>query len=360
MHIRIGLSLLCACAAAPLSSQPAPAPAKAEAAEAFDPKQGAEAVTKLASALEKNFVFPEVGRAYAAMLRKQLAAGAYAQFPNKKAFADKVTDDLQAVHKDGHLRLHVVPASARGGPGGEGRRMGPSDSSTITRSGWLADGVAYIDFTMFPGNAATMKDLATFLAKHKDARTLIIDARQHRGGGLAEMDAIFPQIFARPTVLVHMDTREAVDRREGNPLEGQSSLRTVKAPAGVVRREHFVTPAKEQGGLATAKVYLLTSGRTASAAEHLALALKRTGRATLVGETTRGAGHYGAMLPMDEGFTYAAFIPVGRTFDPYTNEGWEGVGVKPDVAVPADKALDEALKLAGVATNAAAALAALR
>jgi C-terminal processing protease CtpA/Prc len=80
----------------------------------------------------------------------------------------------------------------------------------------------------------------------------------------------------------------------------------------------------------------------------------------LIGETTRGAGHYGGMVPLDKGFTYAAFIPVGRTFDPDTGEGWEGVGVKPDVAVPADKALDEALRLAGVNKTGEAALAELR
>lgn len=363
MRVSIGLSLLCACAALPISAQPVPVPSKAEPVEAYDARQGAEAVGKLAKALEENFVFPETGRSYAAMLREKLAAGAYASFPSKQAFADQVTDDLQAVHKDGHLRLHVVPVGDRGGPGGrggEGRRMGPPTTSMITKAGWLADGVAYIEFAMFSGNEATLEQLEEFLETHKDARTLIIDARKHRGGGLAEMDLIFPQIFTRPTALVQMDTREAVERNGGNPLDDQSSLRKMKAPASVIRREHFVTPAKLQGGLAKAKVYLLTSGRTASAAEHLALSLKRTKRAVLIGETTRGAGHYGAMLPMDESFTYAAFIPVGRTFDPDTNEGWEGVGVKPDVAVPADRALDEALKRAGVATSATEALALMR
>jgi len=57
---------------------------------------------------------------------------------------------------------------------------------------------------------------------------------------------------------------------------------------------------------------------------------------------------------------YAAFIPVGRTFDPDTGESWEGTGVKPDVAVPADKALDEALKLAGAKVTGTAALASLQ
>ena len=74
--------------------------------------------------------------------------------------------------------------------------------------------------------------------------------------------------------------------------------------------------------------------------------MKRTGRATIVGEPTAGAGHYGGFRPIGEHF--AAFIPVGRTFDPDTGEDWEGDGVAPDVAVPAAAALAEALARAGL------------
>ena len=360
MRVRVGLSLLAACAAVPLAAQTTTQAASAEPRQGFGAKQAAAVVEKLATTLDENFVFPEVGKAYAARLRQQLKEGAYSSFRDGNSFAEKVTSDLQAVHKDGHLRLLVVPVADRGGPEAALRPTGANDGSTIVKSGWLADGVVYINFRMFSGNDATINELKAFLDTHRDAKTLIIDARQHRGGGLAEMDLMFPQLFTAPTPLVQMDTREAVDRRGGNPLDDLASLRKVRAPAGVVRREHFVTPAANQGGLAKAKVYLLTSQRTASAGEHLALSLKRTHRATLVGETTRGAGHYGSMVPLDEDFTYAAFIPVGRTFDPDTNEGWEGTGVKPDVAVTADKALDEALKLAGVSARGDAALAALR
>ena len=83
-----------------------------------------------------------------------------------------------------------------------------------------------------------------------------------------------------------------------------------------------------------------------------------TRRATLVGEPTGGGAHFGGMVPMGAG--YVAFIPVGRTFDPDTGQSWEGVGVKPDVAVPADKALEEALKLAGVKVSADGAAAQLK
>ena len=360
MRMALVLSLSAACVAFPLSAQVAPQspPSAQNAKQAFEPAKADEVVRELATQLEENFVFPETGKAYATMLRANLAAGAYASFADGEAFAEKVTADLQAVHKDGHLRLHVVPREDRAGPSGE-RRGPPPTLNAISKSGWLADGVAYIRFEGFPGTEATLAALRSFIDTHKDATSLIIDARSHRGGGLAEMDMLFPEIFAEPTVLVAMDTRVAVDERQGSPME-DAMLRKVAGPDGVVRREHYVTPASQQGGLAKAKVYLLTAQRTASAGEHLSLSLKRTKRATLIGETTRGAGHYGSMVPLDKEFTYAAFIPVGRTFDPDTNQGWEGTGVAPDVAVPADKALDEALRLAGVALSGEAALASLK
>lgn len=358
------LSILVGCASAPLLAQPAQGGAPTQSKEPFVKAVAEEAVRELANKLEQSFVFPDTGNAYAAMLRSNLAAGKYASFADTEAFASAVTDDLQALHKDGHLRVHVVPPQFKSGPGGappprgRGGPGGPP-ANAISKSGWLADGVAYIRFEAFPGNPGTMAALKAFLDQHKDAKSLIIDGRSHRGGAMAEMDLMFPQLFAKPTLLVGMDTRLAAEEQQGSPFES-AALRKVTGPEGVVRREHFVVPAAKPSGLSRARVYLLTSNRTASAGEHLSLALKRTKRATLIGETTRGANHFGGMAPLDKGFTYAAFVPVGRTFDPDTGEGWEGTGVKPDIEVPADKALDEALRLAGVKTSAEAALASLK
>jgi hypothetical protein len=338
-----------------LIAQPAPQPgAQKPAPMAFDRADAEKAVTELASALEENFVFPDAGKKYAAMLRANLAAGRYASFPDADEFSKKVTADLQAVHKDGHLRIRPIPKELRerprgGGPGAGGR----AEMSAVTRSGWLADGVAYIDFRGFPGNEPTKAAVASFLKEHRDANTLIIDARANGGGGLDEMDLIFAEIFDKPTTLVTMEIREAVEKKHGSPLGDLATLRKIDAPATLIRREHFVTPASSQGNLARAKVYLLTSKNTFSAAEHLSLSLKRTGRATLVGEATGGGAHFGGMAPFGE--SYAGFIPVGRTFDPSNGQSWEGTGVSPTVAVPADQALAKALELAGVKVDAAAA-----
>lgn len=353
------LALFAACAAAPLAAQAA-APTLSQTAKAKAPfvKTDAEAaVRELATALEENFVFPDKGNAYAAMLRAKLDSGAYSVFPDAEAFASRVTADLQAVHADGHLRLRFVFPEERSAP--QSPSSGPLTESGVVKSGWVTDGVAYIRFDGFPGNEATLSDVRKFIGLHGSAANLIIDARHHRGGGLDEMNLLFERLFAKPTVLVQMDIRLAVEEKHGTPFaDDDPVLPKIAGPQTIIRRQHIVTPATPATALRDAKVYLLTSNKTASAAEHFALSLKRTRRATLIGEATSGAGHFGGMIPM--GKSYAAFIPVGRTFDPDTGEGWEGVGVKPDVEVPADKALDEALKLAGVNKSAEVALAELK
>jgi hypothetical protein len=141
------MALAATCAPAPLLANAVPAAPDQKPAETPIPfvKADAEkAVVELATALEENFVFPDKGKAYADMLRANLAAGRYASFANAEDFAGKVTEDLQAIHKDGHLRVRPVTEEmkarrhARGGGGSP-------DKSAIARAGWIADGVAYID-----------------------------------------------------------------------------------------------------------------------------------------------------------------------------------------------------------------------
>ncbi|HEU4561016.1 MAG TPA: hypothetical protein VFS20_24405, partial [Longimicrobium sp.] len=67
------------------------------------------------------------------------------------------------------------------------------------------------------------------------------------------------------------------------------------------------------------------------------------GRATLIGETTRGGGRNNAFLPAGNGFSVS--ISVTKVWDPCTGQEWERIGVAPHVRVPSAQALDEALRL---------------
>jgi hypothetical protein len=354
MRFFLSAAFLLTTAAFPAVAAPAGSASQAAttAVAPFVKAEAEEVVSKLADTLERDYLVPSAGRAYAAALRIKLKGGGYADFPTAAAFAKAVTADLQAVHRDSHLTLFAPRLKG-------GKRQSstayPADS-TILAKGWLAPGVAYVSFSAFFANAATLAELEPFLQSIRGARTLVLDVREHAGGEFDEMDMIFAQLFGTRTALLDMDTRETVWVRDNADRKLPPSIELVPGEPGIVRERHWAVPAAD-AGLANAKLFVLTSPKTASAAEHLTLALKRVKRATIVGEKTRGAGNYGSIPAL--GFGYTAFIPDGRTYDPDTGLGWEGTGVAPDVAVPAADALARALALAGVKVDAATALAKL-
>jgi len=83
-------------------------------------------------------------------------------------------------------------------------------------------------------------------------------------------------------------------------------------------------------------VWVLTSSATFSAGEEFAYNLQALGRASLVGETTRGGAHPTEVFPLTR--TLEITVPICRSINPVTGTNWEGVGVAPDIAVPAGDA----------------------
>ena len=328
------------------------APASLFAAQEASPAAAAPAgattgrvlAAEIAGMLEANYVFAEDGARYARALREHAAAGRYDRAESDAALAELLTADLKAVKEDRHLKVSP-PAAGAAAPAKKGALP-----ESIDRIDWIAPGAAYIAFNRFTPDEATVGTVEKFLADYAGAETLIIDVRQCRGGTAHVMEAMLPHLYAAETKLVAMEMRAAVVEGGFDPLSQMPSFRRAADRPGFVSREHYVTPAGASP-LQKARIFYLTSKKTASACEHFALALKRTGRATLVGEATSGANHFGFPQPLAGGFKI--FMPVGRTFDPDTGKDWELTGVAPDVAVPAEAALDEALRrAAGVAVAA--------
>lgn len=156
------------------------------------------------------------------------------------------------------------------------------------------------------------------------------------------MGLIANRLFATPRHLANMDMAGAVVAEFGAPFPVDGKiLRRTAGPDGIVRFEHWSVPAADRSWF-DVPVYYLTSRETFSAAEHMAMILKSTGRATLIGEATGGGNHFGGTQPVGGGLEL--FVPIGHTTDPATGRDWERVGVAPDVSVSADGALDEALR----------------
>lgn len=337
------LPALLLAAALPLAAS-SPALAADEAAPVSAPVSANAVAEAYAALLARDYVYPETGERYAAAIRAGIKAGRYAPLTGEE-LGRAIDADVNAVSPDGHLRLRTPLAAPPPGAAPGAAPTPRPKKVPVEQPGWIAPGIAFIRFNLFPDDAAVTAEAAKFMADHADAKAIIFDIRTHNGGGLDQMDVIFPWLFGKETRLVTMATRASVDARGGSPIDGVPSMRPVKGDAAMVTREHWATPNADTR-LRDARIYVLTSGASASAAEHFALAMKHTGRGILVGDPTAGANHFG--FGEDLGGGYGAFIPVGRTYDPTTGKDWEGTGVLPDIAVPPAQALERALTELGV------------
>jgi len=323
---------------------PSVSPAAAAAKLSLEPGEGKAVATKLADDLVSQFVFRDQAEAYAAMLKKNAAAGRYDN-GTRGELVKLLTDDLQAVHKDGHLHVMLAPQGPGGGARGNGGGGPPAGLPPLIQAAkTIAPGIGYIRFTAFFGSDEEMAGVRKWLAENRNDRVLIFDLRNHHGGGLDEQDAIFSYIFARKTPLVKMAVARDIYASGHSPIEPGKTL-VFAADGDKMVGTHSAIPGAATP-LRKAKVYVLVSNRSASAAEHFTLALKTTGRATLIGETTAGANHFGGPRPLNEHF--AVWMPVGRTYDIKTGKDWEGDGIAPDIAVDPKQALVVALEKAGL------------
>ena len=299
-------------------------------------------ITLLADHLSAEYFDPKIGKAYASALRAELASGGYDGIFDPLVISKKLTADLQAVSPDSHLQVRPQAKSLRSKP--HESKIDPTMPPTIAYATWLSPGVAYIRFNWFSGSPESVNATENFMQTHLGARSLIIDAREHRGGAMAELNTLVGFLFNKPTLLVDMDMSKRSIVENGSPFVEGQTMRRVDGPEGVIRLQNWAVPNSYSQKFQHTKVYYLISRHTGSAAEHLALALKRTQRAILIGMPTAGANHFGSFQPLGDGLEFD--LPIGRTFDPTTGRDWEGVGVAPDIKVPPDEALNVAVKLA--------------
>jgi hypothetical protein len=94
--------------------------------------------------------------------------------------------------------------------------------------------------------------------------------------------------------------------------------------------ESVVTPGPDVRPMLDVPLYVLVGERTASAAEAVAYALQQAGRATVVGQRTKGMANPGVRLPIDDALYLV--VPTSVQKNAVSGTNWEGDGVKPDLA----------------------------
>ena len=78
-------------------------------AQTIDQKYQTEVVQQLNTLLEANYVFKDVAIKTTAHLNKQLKAGAFASKTDLSSFAEALTQEVQSINKDKHMRIWPTP-----------------------------------------------------------------------------------------------------------------------------------------------------------------------------------------------------------------------------------------------------------
>jgi carboxyl-terminal processing protease len=193
-------------------------------------------------------------------------------------------------------------------------------------------------------------DAAFLDVAKRPTRALIIDLRENEGGAFA-VKPLVGHVIGTPVLGGVFVSRKWSSEHDRYPTEQEVAAVepwqgwSVKAFWHDLQSDPMINMQIEPSNPGfDGPVYVLTSSRTASAAELAADAFAASGRAIIVGEKTAGEMLSQTMFDLPGGLQLA--LPVGDYYAFHSGR-IEGSGVQPHVSVKADDAMDTALKLIG-------------
>jgi retinol-binding protein 3 len=294
----------------------------------MDARTQAAVLDSVTTAIDTVYVIKDTADRIIAHLREQQAAGAYKELTDPVVLAQKLDEDARSVYDDHHFGIAAMfPVD----PKAPGQVEDPRATERFQRFlkernyGFekveiLSGNVGYLNLTAFVDTGIAAETAVAAMNFLANTNALIIDLRQNGGGNASMIRLLTGYLFSEQKHLINWYERDTETTTQSYSLDYVPGKRLTDVP-----------------------VYVLTSDRTASAAEEFTFDLKHLKRATVVGDTTSGGGHTVSEVFLHfDGFRIGMRIPYGRAFDPKTGEGWEGKGVVPDIAVSSEQALSVA------------------
>ena len=294
----------------------------------------ASVVEKVGKLLTNHYIFPETAAKMQELLSSKLEEGKYNDLDDVHEFAQVLTQDLQSVSKDRHIRVRFDPegvkriraSSSRSEEEREKERKERIERERRTNFGFqklelLEGNIGYLDLRYFSGLSQAGDTIVASMNFLANAHAVIIDLRQNGGGSPLTIQVISSYFLDEYTHLNSFEWR------------GSDSI-----------QQFWTLPYVPGKNMYGTDLYILTSRRTFSGAEEFTYNMKNLKRATIVGETTGGGAHPGGSRIINDYFL--VWVPSGRAINPISKTNWEGKGIDPHISVPQDKALEKAHSVA--------------
>lgn len=298
-----------------------------------------EVVGNIEKLLLDRYLFPDSAQKMSSFLQNQLANNAYENVKTASELANKLTSDFQKNFFDKHLRVTYAPRLVR-----MLNNSSPEDQPSqaeieellavevfenfrIPEVKRLSGNLGYLRIDQFlpPQHARGYKEkLAACFELLADTEALIIDLRENPGGYGDGVGYFLSLLLPEKTKIF-----DEISRVPSGGMQVQEGG-TVKP---INTRQYLEKP-----------VYVLTSSKTASAAEAVSHVLKYSGRAQIIGQSTYGAGYLGDDFVVDDSFVMTISYATGK--HPAAERGWEGDGVQPHVLTDYHKAFHIARTMA--------------
>lgn len=286
----------------------------------------AEILRWVGETLSARYVDPEKAAAMVDEVRARAAAGAYDAIGAADGYLLALEQDLRAVSNDKHLGLWLERLEDVKSDDADYTPADPDYVEHLRRTNYgfrkveiLPGNVGYLRIDEFAHPALGGPTVVAVMNTVGAVDALIIDLRWN-GGGAGLVNLISGYFFDEPTHL-----NDVWERASGETSQGWTP-------------EYLPGPS-----LSEVTLFILISGQTFSAAEDFAYGLQQAGRATVVGERSKGGGHPVEIVRMiRDDMAVAIQVPNARSVNRKTGSSWEGVGVVPDLESPASEALTAA------------------
>jgi hypothetical protein len=299
--------------------------------EKMSQREISETVDSLCTAIQQNYYNTILSEGLVRLLKENVTKGTFSNTNLYLEFEAKLDSIIRGYTKDDHFKVIYdekwVSDNSKSKTPQQYQELLEIEKQESKKINYgfqevkiLGGNIGYLKFISFENPEFAATTLANAMSFLQNADAIVLDLRNNTGG-YTEMMALVCSYFLNTQEDWYIPLTEMRLKRNGKDV--------------IIQNNAFGAVGSRK--MLNSKLYILTNYRTFSAAEWTSYVLKNRKRAIIVGEKTAGGTHPTNQVAFSKKFSIN--IPIGIMVDATTQTHFEGIGVIPDIKVPANDAL---------------------